>query len=468
MMTTIQKHEGTPMYFTKKNSNLKKTGALHLPLKPERSNGLMWPILLIGIAALLWVASPASAGEQYMSGSPLLSASLSGINEFSPGKEVQLAITIENSGTNQFKFVKTGIVNLDDQPNTAKFLTVTLEEGDSPFIIKSDPQMVGDLKASGTAKAFFTVRIPSGTPAGSYSLPVKLNYTYLYTAEQYGVDTIQNFYKTKDEVLPITITVKPDVRVSITSADIRFMNAGTEGYLSLDVQNIGHENAKKAVVVIARNDGSPVMPTESSAFIGDFPSGATATCIFRAFVDKDAEAQTYPLDVFVKYENRDGDMITSDIETIGVPVGAKIDFAIVSDPQSIVPGEKKVITARIRNTGGATAYDATARVSMVEPFTSNDDSAFLGDIAPGETKEATFLVSAGKSATIKQYGIDAEVRYRDALDNNVISAPMKLNVDVIPDTGILARLTGNPVILIAFAAIVVGAGYLMYRRQKSL
>jgi hypothetical protein len=41
-------------------------------------------------------------------------------------------------------------------------------------------------------------------------------------------------------------------------------------------------------------------------------------------------------------------------------------------------------------------------------------------------------------------------------------------VDVIPDTGILARLTENPVVLIVIGAIVVGAGYLMYRRQKSL
>ena len=65
---------------------------------------------------------------------------------------------------------------------------------------------------------------------------------------------------------------------------------------------------------------------------------------------------------------------------------------------------------------------------MVDPFTSNDDSAFLGDIAPNETKEAAFLVSADKTATVKKYGIDAEIRYRDALDNQVISDPMKLSV----------------------------------------
>lgn len=456
------------MYLSTFNNIRKNSVNYSSPFRKEQGSSMLWPALLMGIAVLFIVILPVSAGEQYMSGSPALSVSLSGINEISPGKEVQLGIAIENSGTNQFKFVKTSIVNLDDQPNTAKFLSVTLEPGDSPFIIKSDPQMLGDLKASGTAKAQFTVRIPSDTPAGTYLLPVKVNYTYLYSSEQYGTDTVQYYYKTKDESYQIALKIKPDVRVSVTSQNIRSLNAGTEGYITLEVKNAGHENAKKAVVMITRNDGSPVIPTEGSAYIGDFPSGGTATCIFRASVNKDAEAQTYPLDVYVKYENRDGDMVSSDMETIGVPVGGKIEFLIVSDPQTIVPGQKKVIVARFRNTGGATAYNAQARVSMVDPFTSNDDSAFLGDVAPNETKEASFLVTADKAATIKQYGIDAEIRYRDALDNSIISDPMKLNVEVTRDTGFLAGLLGNPVALVIIAGAVIGAGYLLYRRQKSL
>ena len=205
------------------------------------------------------------------------------------------------------------------------------------------------------------------------------------------------------------------------------------------MQNVGHEDAKKAVITIARNDGSPVIPTEGSAYVGDFPANGTATCIFKTSVNSGAEAQSYPLDVYVKYENHDGDMVTSDIETIGVPVGGKIDFKIVSDPQTITAGQKKVITAQFKNTGDATAYQAQARVSMVDPFTSNDDSAFLGDIAPGETKQASFLVSADSAATVKQYGIDSEIRYRDALDNTVISDTMKLNVNVVAGKSIVAQ-----------------------------
>ncbi|MFA6333591.1 MAG: S-layer protein, partial [Methanoregula sp.] len=229
----------------------------------------------------------------------------------------------------------------------------------------------------------------------------------------------------------------------------------------------GQENAKKATLIIAQNSGSPIIPTEGSAYIGDFPSNGTATGIFRTSVASSADAQTYPLDVYVKYENTDGDMVSSDIETIGVPVGGKIDFEITSDPQTIKPGQKKVITAKFKNTGDATAYQAVARISMVDPFSSNDDSAFLGDLAPGETKEASFLVTAESTATVKNYGIDSEIRYRDALDNSVISDSMKLDVTVVPATSMTSVLTDNPALLAALAVLIIAiGGYLLYRRKK--
>jgi hypothetical protein len=455
------------MKFHEKRAHTGNTGYSNYPLNQKRYNSLLWSVILIGIATLLITTAPVSAGQQYMAGSPVLSTSLSGTNEFSTGKEVQIAVVVENTGVNSVKLQKTSTIDREDLPNTAKFLTVTLEPGKSPLIIKSDPQMLGDLKASGTALGKFTVRIPSDTPAGYYKLPVKLNYTYMYTADQYGTDTIVYFYKTKEEVFEIPITIKPDVRINIVSADIQHLNAGTEGSIHLEVKNIGKEDAKKAIITIKRNDGSPVIPTEGSAYIGSFPSGGTATAVFRASVSDSAEAQTYPLDVYVKYENREGDTVSSDIETIGVPVGKKTEFTIISEPETMTPGQKKVITVRYKNTGGAVAHQAQARVSMVDPFTSNDDSAYLGDVAPGETKEASFLITVAGTATLKQYGIDSEIRYRDAFDNQIISDPLKLSLNVGKDTGVVAGLLKNPLALAVIAIVILGIGYAIYRRNKS-
>nr|WP_319377014.1 S-layer protein [uncultured Methanoregula sp.] len=439
--------------------------ALRIPAR-YHNNQILAVLILTGIAIACIFVSPAYAGDQYMAGSPVLSASLSGTNEFAPGQDVKLPVVVKNTGLNEFKISKSSIVDRDDLANTAKFLTVTLEPGNSPFIIKSDPQVLGDLKASSTATGTFTVRIPSDTPAGTYAIPVVLNYTYMYDAYQYGVDTIEYSYKTKTETQTIPINVKPDVRTKVISTDVQSMNAGTEGYIRLLVKNIGHENATKAIVTIVRNDQSPVIPTEGRVYVGDFVSGGTVNCTFKATVDKAAEAQTYPLDLVVKYEDHNGDTVSSNIETIGIPVGKKIEFLAVADPEPIAPGQKKVITVRYTNTGGATAYEAQARVSMVDPFTSNDDSAYLGDIAPGVTKTASFLVTADKTASIKEYGIDSEVKYRDALDNSVTSDPIKVTVNVSEGKSIVSQLLGSPLLIGLVAIIVVAIGYLIYRKKR--
>lgn len=450
----------------KKGTRRKKTCGNYLPGN-KKGNRSHWLAILICIAVTFILTAPVSAGEKYLAGSPVLSASISGTNEFSPGKEVRIAITVENTGVNQFKFIDSGIVDRDDLPNTAKFLTVTLGAGDTPLIIKSDPQMVGDLKASNTATSEFTVRIPSDTPSGRYKIPVNLNYTYLYTAQQYGVDTIEYSYKKKNVAIEIPITIKPDVRISVVSSDIQHLNAGAEGSIHIDVKNIGHEEARKAIITIIRNDGSPVIPTEGNVYIGNFPSGGSATAVFKALVTDNAEAQTYPLDVFVKYKNKEGDTVSSDIETIGVPVGGKTKFVIVSEPETVTPGQKKVITVRYRNTGSAIAYRAQARMSMVDPFTSNDDTAYLGDVAPGEMKEASFVITVAGTATLKQYGIDSEIRYRDAFDNQIISDPLKVSLNVSEDTGAVAGLLKNPLVLAVIAVALLGTAYAFHRRNKS-
>jgi hypothetical protein len=426
----------------------------------------LWYACLVAIAIAFIVISPAMAGTKYMAGSPELTAYISGTNEFGPGDTVPLTVIIENKGLNEFKFVQSGIVDREDLPNTAKFLKVSLDAGTAPVIVKSDPQMIGDLKASNTGTGVFTIKIPSDAAAGTYNLPLTLDYSYLYEADQYGSETIQYLYKHINENVSLPVTIKKEVKVSVLSAEVDHLNAGTEGYVTLEVKNVGHEDGKKAVLKITRNDNSPVIPTTSSVYIGDFPAGGTVNSRFKVSVTTDAEEQVYPLDLFVEYENTEGDTVSSDTETIGMPVGKKVSFTASPVSSEIKPGQKKVITVVYTNTGGAPAYSAQARISAVDPFTSNDDTAFLGTLAPGESKEAAFEISTDKTATIKDYGLDSEVRFRDALDNTIVSDPMKVQVNVVPDTS-MKDLFGNRFVQCGIVVIIIVAGFLLYRRKMT-
>lgn len=435
-----------------------------LPARMNQHPARTWYFSLVLIACAVIMVAPVQAltGTKYMAGSPELSAYISGSNEVSPGDTVQLKVIIENKGVNQFKFIQSGIIERDDLPNTAKFLTISIAPGDAPVVIKSDPQMLGDLKGSGIASAVITTKIQPDAGSGTYYLPLTMKYSYLAEAEQYGTDTIQYYYRERNETVNLPITIKPEVKIAVLSQTAEHLNAGSEGYVTLEVKNIGHENGKNAIIKIVRNDMSPVLPVTGSMYIGNFSVGQVVSSRFKVSVSSDAEAQTYPLDVLVDYENGEGDQATSDIETIGLEVGKKIDFNVTSTPNIVSPGQKKTITVQYTNTGGATAYNAQARISAVDPFTSNDDTAFLGTLAPGDTREAAFEIAVDKSATIKEYALDSEIRYRDALDNSLISDPMKVRIVVEKENSLL----GNPLVLGGIVAVVILVGYLVYRQRK--
>ena len=417
--------------------------------------------ILISIVLSCLIVLPVSAGEKYMAGSPELTAAVSGTNEFSPGDEATISVRLQNEGLNEYKFVQSGIIDRDDLPNTAKLITISLDPGDSPLIVKSDPQMIGDLKGGTSMLVNFNVRIPKNATVGTYELPLNILYTYLWQAEQYGSDSIQYRYRENNETLLLPVKIKPELQFAVVSSTTESLNAGTEGYLTLVIQNTGQEDGNKAILKIARNDNSPVVPTDSSSYIGEFPTGAEITSKFKISANRDAENKTYPLDVFINYENYEGDIVDTDRTTIGIPVGEKTVFTVVSSPVELSPGQKKDVTIQYQNTGDATVYSAQARISAIDPFSSDDDSAFLGTIAPGEIKEATFEIAVDGSATEKEYGLDSEVRFRDALDNSIISDPVKVRVTVVKSTSIVSILALG----IVGIGVIIGTGYWIKRRK---
>ena len=153
-------------------------------------------VCLAAMVVVLLAVSPVMAGTKFMTGSPDLSASIAGTNEFSPGNDVNLQVVIGNTGLNQYKIIQSGIIDPSDLSSTAKQLTVTLGAADAPLVVKADSQVVGDLLASTTATATFHIKVNQDAPAGTYPVPVVLNYTYLYQAEQEGTDTLN--YQVQD------------------------------------------------------------------------------------------------------------------------------------------------------------------------------------------------------------------------------------------------------------------------------
>ena len=445
---------------------------------------------LIFLALVLFCSMPVMGVTTYLSAGPQMSAAITGTNEFSPGQDAVISVIVQNRGVNTIKtswaggsdpaaavkrpdlskeyyaWQGSGTIERDDIPTTAKMVTVGLDAGTAPIIVKSDPQNIGDMASQQVKTVKIMTKITSDATAGEYTLPLTIGYLYLAASSQEAADVLQSDYRQANETVPLIIKIKPEVRIRVLEVVPENLSVGTGGYLNLTIRNDGFGDGKKATVKLLRNGNSPVIPTDSSVYVGDFPRNGTVTCRYKVAISADAEEQSYPVDVVVSYENHDGDMVTSASDTVGIPVRGKITFAVVSDPVSVTPGSDAVITVQYRNTGSVPAYNGQARLSVVDPFTSSDNSAFLGDMKPGEEATATYRVTTDSGAEAQEYMLDTEIRYRDELDNSQISDTFKLRVRVAPSSPLSGIVALLPVLVLA--VIAAGAGYylLVMRKKK--
>ena len=421
------------------------------------------------ILAAVFCTMPVLGAEKYQGGFPQISAYIAGTNEFSPGQDATITVVIRNSGTNEVMFIDQGTLPQADLPTTAKLVTVALTSDGAPINITTDAQDLGDLTSPGITSASFSAKITSDATLGQYTLPLVVQYTYLSNslANQPTSDQVQAVYSPVNLTIPLTVMIQPVAQTDVISAEASGLAVGTEGYINLTIKNVGYDDGTQASVKILQHGNSAIIPTDDSIYIGDFPRGGVVSCLYKVSVSSAAHQQTYPIDVEVTYTNSEGNTATSVIDTVGVPVAAKISFTVVSPPAVITQGTDSVIDVVYQNTGSITANHAEARLSTYDPLSSSDTLAYLGDIPPGGKVTAHYAISAASGAAPGTYPLNTEVRYRDELDNSQISDTFTAQVTIAGPsaTGGLGQI---PEVLTLLVLIAIGAGYyvLVMRKKK--
>ncbi|ABS56216.1 S-layer domain-like protein [Methanoregula boonei 6A8] len=423
-------------------------------------------ILLLMTAVLLVV--PAQAGTRFFGGSPNLTAYIAGTDQFTAGSEIQIPVVIKNTEIDDNYEVSPDIVDRADVPTTAKFVTIAMGAGNAPVTVKTDPQMIGDIPSQAQQTVVFSAKVNENAPGGTYTLPLTINFTQFSSVDQLdNMGSFRYYYVPVNMTLTVPLVIKSEVIPEIVSATSENLVAGSSGYVNLTIANTGSLDGTKATVQITQHDDSPVSPVDSSVYIGDFPAGSTVSCQYKVSVAKDAENKTYPVDVTVLYQNDEGDFISSQTKTAGVPVGNRVTFVILSPQVIMSPGSTNTIQVEYENTGDSTIYNAEARVSVVAPFSSSSAVAYIGELAPGQTAVASYEISVAQAATLKQYGLDSEIRYNSALGDTYVSDPVKVSISVENLTGIQGIIS-NPVYVSLIIAVLIGIIYgVIHTRRKN-
>jgi len=434
-------------------------------MAPIFTNALKGRNVLIFLILAACLVAPALAGTKYFDGNPNLTAYIAGTDQYTAGSDIQIPVVIENTGISTSYEIASNLVTIADEPTTAKFVTVAMVASDAPIVIKSDPQMIGDIGSQSQTTATFSAKVNADAAGGTYQIPLNISYTQYSRIDQFGLDTLRYYYLPYNVTITVPLYIKPEVIPEVVSATTNQLVAGAQGYVNLTIKNIGSLDGAKATVHIIQDTASPVSPVDSSVYVGDFPAGGTVSCQYKVAVASDAINKTYPVDVEVVYQNDEGDFVNSTTQTVGLDVGDKVDFAILSPPIQVSPGSRQTIQVEYKNTGDSMIKSAEARISIVDPFTSSSDIAYLGDLAPGQTAVASYQISVASDATIKEYGLDSEIRYNDAIDDTYVSDPMKVTIDVANITGVQA-IVSSPIDITVLAGVIVGIIYAVMRMRK--
>jgi hypothetical protein len=300
-------------------------------------------------------------GDNYydMYGSPDISASISGTDEFDRGDTVTLYVDLTNYGRilgfkedqtpqNEKEYALAAAELQEEYKKpTALGVTASLHSDDPQIEVKSGDQVVQSLKSGDktTSPLKYTIKIGEHASAGEYPLSLNLSYDYqdnvrvqaskLVTSG--STPTLVNYqvsyiYQKANQTVPILVTVKKQADFEIINSSGTLTVGEDSGVISATYKNIGEDTIRDAVARLSIF--KPFSSTDDQAFIGTLEPGAKKTVVFRMDVDSDATPKEYGINSEIKYTDVNGDSVIS--ESMKIPVLIKAAATSLLLPAIIV------------------------------------------------------------------------------------------------------------------------------------
>jgi hypothetical protein len=280
-------------------------------------------------------------GKNYYNvyGSPNLSATIIGSNEFDRDQMATLNIDIMNKGkllgfkndrtpygTDEIYAAQTEMKlesSVVDATNVIASLSV---DPGSPIEVKSLSQEIGTIKSgeNSLAPAKFDIKIDKKAKAGEYNLYLNLSYDYQKNVHITNSNAVAQTYDVsrwygmmnQNQILKIKVKNQADFEIVNSTGSI---SPGREGMIQVEIKNAGEEEARNVKAIV--NPSDPLSTTDSMAFLSTIAPGGTAVAKIKVKADSEAVPKMYGVDTVVRYETPEGDIKYSN--TLQAPVEVK-------------------------------------------------------------------------------------------------------------------------------------------------
>ncbi|WP_435096873.1 COG1361 S-layer family protein [Halarchaeum sp. P4] len=262
----------------------------------------------------------------------------------------------------------------------------------------------------------------------------------------------------------LVASVRPLAEQTFSLSDVSStLRSGEEGTLNATVENTGPKAVSNAVVTVSTSS-TGIVPNRNEFAVGTLEAGERVSVSFPIDVTGSAEAGPRQVQLGVRYTNDAGETRQSDSLPATVRVAPERDrFTVEPVDGTLTAGASDTVTFRLTNNGDTPVTNVNAKVYADSPVSTGDDQAFVPSLAPGETTNITFSLSASGSALAKTYPVSMDFQY-DSGGETKLSNYYQVPLTVTKPTG----SGGPPLGLIGGVVavlLVVAGGYLYYKRQ---
>ncbi|WP_152040244.1 COG1361 S-layer family protein [Salinigranum salinum] len=413
-------------------------------------------VALVVVASLVApVVAPVVAAQTTGSGQvlgwPGLSVTTS-TPELTAGGDQSLALEILNDPDLR----KTGPERYENRVTTARAVTITIDDGDLPFDVRSETVAVGEVPPGKTSVPAVTVTVPESVPPGRYEIPVAVTYSYTRLVSYDGDDvSYANGRRTITDEVTVRVDARPRFAVTGTRSTLQVGDTGT---VTVTLENVGAEPAGDARITLVSSSanaritgadglggngpggdrpsgvGESAIGSRTAVYVGEWRPGEERSATYTVAVDEDIDAESLAFRAAVEYEDTDGVTRTSRPLALGVRPVPEQSFALDDVRADLRVGRTGTISGTLVNTGETPVRNAVVVLSTESSeLVPRPTRIALSDLEPGGEASFSFDVHVSDAAAATTHQADLTVEYRNQRGQLRRSDPLERSVAVAPE-----------------------------------
>jgi len=385
------------------------------------------PLLLTVVALAIAAGSAAAA----ISGSPDISVSLEE-DTIAAGEETTLGVVLVNSG--DIDRGSSQNPSLSNEVTTARALRVDIRDSNAPISITTGTRSLGTLSTGTPTTSSFDISVDEDAEPGTYQIPVELEYDYYnYISETTGTRSKSSVSRTRS----VTVTVSDDATFSVTNVSSN-TQVGSSGTVAITVENTGRTAANNSEITLVSQNGELTFGerSRSTRSVDSWAPGERQTFRYDISATEDAQAEPYPFNLSVAFDNPDGVRKQSTSTSVSISPDPEQTFSLSDVDSTLRVGDEGTIEATVTNNGPRAVSNIVVNWESDHSNLSPQETQIaVGSLEPGDSERVSFSVEATDSAqqTTKQFDFVASFRNtngdREDSDTLEVQAPIRPDED---------------------------------------